>query len=239
MKRLIFTLLILTAITLPRSGFSGTGKEIFIHFGNDIKYTFGNWPAFVVLGGAIAAAATTKIDQNVANHFRNNRSLGKFDTFANYAGEFYVVDTSAVLLFGISKLAHAEKPALVGEAMVEALVLTELSTVGLKLAFNRDLPNGHKYGFPSGHASRCFAVAAVLETMYGPKAGVPAFLVASAIGFSRIDSDVHYVSDVVFGAAWGAAIGWGTAWFHKKAFENISIYPMMNGSKGIQFSYKF
>lgn len=239
MKRIIILASLVMTLVAPRICAADVVTTTFKHFGNDIRYTFAYWPAFVVLGGAIAAAELTQVDQRIADHYRNGGNLDKFDTFAGYAGDAYVIDSAAVLLFGISKLAHAEKPALTGEAMVEALVLTEASVAGFKLAFHRERPNGGHWGFPSAHAARCFAAASVLETMYGPAAGVPAFLAAAAIAFSRIDSNAHNVSDVVFGAAWGAAIGWGTAWFHQKRFENIAIYPTMNNGYGLEFAYRF
>lgn len=212
----------------------------FIHLGNDIRYSFAYWPAFVILGGGIAAAELTQVDQKVANHYRSHGSdLGKFDSVAGMVGNWYVIDTASALEFGIAELVHAKKAALTGESLVESLFLTEMSTGALKLAFHRTRPNGGTYGFPSAHAARCFDVAAVIETLHGPAAGIPAFLAAAAIGFSRIDSNVHNVSDVVFGAAWGTAIGWGTAWFHKRHYENLAIYPMMNGGHGLEVAYRF
>ncbi len=240
MRSILPVLALIAALLLPAPARAdNVVTTTFKHFGNDIRYTFAYWPAFVILGGSIAAAELTQLDQRVANHYKNGGDLGKFDSIADHAGSAYAVDSAAVLLFGISKLAHAEKPALTGEAMVEALVLTEASVGGLKLAFSRQRPNGGNYGFPSAHAARCFAAASVLQTMYGPAAGVPAFLAAAAVSFSRIDANVHNVSDVVFGAAWGAAIGWGSAWFHQKRFENIALIPTMNNGPGLEFAYRF
>lgn len=39
--------------------------------------------------------------------------------------------------------------------------------------------------------------------------------------------NAHYLSDVVFGAALGSAIGWGTAHFHKKIHPNLFVAPML------------
>jgi|GEM_PF-1611807 len=236
-RGLIF-LVSLIIIISSRGVVAGGIGGVLDHFGNDLKFTYGYWPGLIALGGAIAAAELTEVDHRVSAHYRGGGNLGKFDKVAGYVGDFYVVDSVALLLFGISKLAHADKPALTGEAMLEALALTETSTAALKLAFRRGRPDGGKYSFPSGHVARCFAAASVLETMHGPMAGIPAFLAASAISFSRIDSNAHYLSDVAFGAAWGAAIGWGTAWFHKKSIKRLTISPMTDGT-GIAISYRF
>lgn len=226
-------------LLLSRPAFAGVVGTTFNHLGNDVRYTFGNWPAFVVLGGAIAAANLTQVDQQVADHYRNGGNLGKFDTFAGYAGDFYVIDSAAVITFVAGKLAHADRVALTGETLVEALVITEATTAGLKLAFQRQRPNGSNYGFPSAHAARCFAVATVIEALHGPAFGIPSYLLASAIAFSRIDCNAHNVSDVVFGAAWGTAIGWGTSWFHQKLRQNVTLMPTYNGGPGLAFAGQF
>jgi undecaprenyl-diphosphatase len=58
---------------------------------------------------------------------------------------------------------------------------------------------------PSGHAATSFAGAVVLT--YLLRSGAPyVFLLATAIAFSRVYVGVHYLSDVVAGAALGAAV---------------------------------
>jgi undecaprenyl-diphosphatase len=59
--------------------------------------------------------------------------------------------------------------------------------------------------FPSGHTTTSFAAAVAFGSLF-PR-WRPAFaLFAVAIGLSRIVLDVHYVSDVVSGAALGATV---------------------------------
>jgi membrane-associated phospholipid phosphatase len=60
---------------------------------------------------------------------------------------------------------------------------------------------------PSGHASAAFAAAAALAVFLPRWRFVP-FLVALAIGFSRIWLGVHYPTDVLAGALLGAAVGY-------------------------------
>src|SRR5262249_34019131 len=71
-----------------------------------------------------------------------------------------------------------------------------------KHAVGRTRPDGsNNMSFPSGHTSNAFAMATVAEYHFGPKVGIPAYLAASLIGASRIQSNKHYLSDVVAGAA--------------------------------------
>ncbi len=59
--------------------------------------------------------------------------------------------------------------------------------------------------FPSGHTTTSFAAAIALGALL-PRGRVFFFLVATAIGASRILQDVHYLSDVVSGAALGMTV---------------------------------
>jgi membrane-associated phospholipid phosphatase len=78
----------------------------------------------------------------------------------------------------------------------------------LKLAVGRERPNGQdNKSFPSGHASNAFALAAVAERHYGWKVGVPAYLAAGYVGYSRIQQDKHFLSDVAAGATLGYLVG--------------------------------
>jgi len=56
--------------------------------------------------------------------------------------------------------------------------------------------------FPSGHAQTAFTLATALTILF-PRWGIPAFLVAGAVGISRIILTAHYLSDVIAGAGIG------------------------------------
>ncbi len=58
------------------------------------------------------------------------------------------------------------------------------------------------YSFPSGHTMSSFTAATVI-LYYNRFAGIPAFILAGLIGFSRLYLFCHYPSDVLAGAVLG------------------------------------
>ena len=62
------------------------------------------------------------------------------------------------------------------------------------------------FSFPSGHTMNAFAIATVLAVRF-PALSPALFLLAAAIGASRVVLGLHFASDVGVGAALGALIG--------------------------------
>jgi membrane-associated phospholipid phosphatase len=75
----------------------------------------------------------------------------------------------------------------------------------LKPLVDRTRPYGGGRSFPSGHAASAFAGAAFLQMRYGWELGLPAYAVATYVGYSRVKAERHHTSDVVAGAAIGIA----------------------------------
>lgn len=142
---------------------------------------------------------------------------------------------TAGALYALGSFTHDEKLRSVGHQSLEAVLLTELTVLGMKYAVGRDRPDGsNSRSFPSGHSAGTFALATVLQRNYGLKVGIPAYAAAGFVAFSRVDGDVHHVSDVVFGAALGAALGWTITRFHSQHF---ALLPMLGSDlRGVRFS---
>ena len=93
-------------------------------------------------------------------------------------------------------------------SMVQGYIVNNVLTTGLKAAVGRTRPNQqNNRSFPSGHTSNAFTWATILSHYYGKKAAIPAYGVATFIGWSRLNMDAHYLSDVVFGAVLGYVVG--------------------------------
>ena len=124
-----------------------------------------------------------------------------------------------IAVFGLGLIQKDSSLKINGIIMVEALCVNAFTTTALKLAINRDRPfvtypyldkqaDAGSYSFPSGHTSSAFAFATSLSLAF-PKWYViaPAYLYASAAGYSRMHLGVHYPSDVLA----GAVVGTGSA----------------------------
>lgn len=73
----------------------------------------------------------------------------------------------------------------------------------------------HDYSFPSGHTAASFAAAGALMFMKA-KGRIPALILATVIGLSRLYLYVHYPSDVVCGAILGLICGFLGAYFARE-----------------------
>lgn len=110
--------------------------------------------------------------------------------------------------------------------------LTAVTSVGasliLKYAIKEERPDfSNNHSFPSGHTSTAFATAAFLQRRYGWKFGVPAFALATYVGWGRVYAKKHHWWDVVA----GAAIGAGAAFIYTTPLaldHDISISPCVS-----------
>jgi membrane-associated phospholipid phosphatase len=73
----------------------------------------------------------------------------------------------------------------------------------LKYSIDTNRPDGGAHSSPSGHAATAFSGASFIQRRYGWKYGAPAYVAASYVGWSRVESDNHYLKDVIAGAALG------------------------------------
>ncbi|QSX31973.1 phosphatase PAP2 family protein [Shewanella cyperi] len=117
---------------------------------------------------------------------------------------------------------------------LKAVVTTETTVYVLKKSVHKERPNGNCCSaFPSGHAATAFTGAAFIQRRYGWGYGVPAYLVAAYVGYTRIESDKHDTTDV----AAGALIGILSSYYFVEPYKGIKITPYAaNGSYGLMFT---
>lgn len=122
----------------------------------------------------------------------------------------------------------------------KALASTAATVYVLKLLVKKERPNGESFNsFPSGHTAIAFNSAAFLQKRYGWKVGIPAYALATYVGYSRIEANKHDIWDVVT----GAGIGTGLAYLFTKPFkknEHIEVTMGMVESYttiGVKFQF--
>jgi membrane-associated phospholipid phosphatase len=102
-------------------------------------------------------------------------------------------------------------------SLTKSLGLAALGTLALNSVIDKDSPNGTSSdAFPSGHATISFASATFIQKRYGWRPAIPAYIVASYVGWLRVETDDHDSADVVG----GAAIGIISSYLLTKAFDD-------------------
>ena len=121
--------------------------------------------------------------------------------------------------------------------LIKTGVVSRVAVEGLKFAVDKDRPDDSgDDSFPSGHTADSFAAATFMQQRYGWKWGGPAYLAATFVGYSRVQSDKHYAVDVLAGAAIGIISGL----YFTEPYSGITISPTAGGGHyGLNFSGTF
>jgi len=145
----------------------------------------------------------------------------------NVLGDGWVQAGGAVATYALGLAAHSSSTTHIGSDLIRAQALNGLVTSGLKLAAHRERPSGGRHSLPSGHTSAAFASATVLQSHLGWKAGIPAYVAASFIGWTRVRDEHHWMSDVVIGASIGVVAGHTVTFGHRG--ERWALVPAKTG----------
>jgi len=115
-------------------------------------------------------------------------------------------------------------------------------TYALKFAINKPRPRHATDGkaFPSGHTSGAFLGAAFIQQRYGWKFGAPAYVLASFVGYSRIEGyhQRHDGWDVLA----GAIVGIGSNYLFTTPYQKDHFELAFNSSQKnylVGLKYKF
>lgn len=157
--------------------------------------------------GAAGAAATHPADARATRTLADSHALHESLKGGALIGGTPFELGAAFATYAIGRALNDGRVARVGANLLQAQLMAESLTIGVKQATRRARPSGSGFSFPSGHTTVSFASADVLARTFGWKAGVAAYAVASYVAASRVQNQRHYLSDVVFGAALGTVAG--------------------------------
>jgi membrane-associated phospholipid phosphatase len=174
------------------------------------------WEGAAVLGG-IALVST--LDETVQHATQAARSPFRDDLAAavRHMGQPEVFVSVPVALLVTGVVTHRPGLERAAGRVAASLVLAGGLTVTGKLAIGRLRPNqagepddfkpfSGADAFPSGHTTMAFALATALsDELHRPWASVALFVAAAGTGWSRLNDNKHWLSDVAAGAAVGIA----------------------------------
>ena len=124
-------------------------------------------------------------------------------------------------------------------AFGRSLVLTQT----LKYAVNETRPDGGSHSFPSGHTAAAFTGAEFIRKEYGWWWGIPAYAMATYVGWSRVDAREHYAHDVLAGAAIGILVNHDFRELHTRygalSFAPATLPSGEHSVMGLQFNLQF
>ena len=206
----------------PHTGVKATLKAI----PGDFAHLPSRHSLAVLAGGGALALAAHHFDNDVNAHLRGSSFAKSFFAPGKFIGQGATLVGTSFAVYGIGRATSNDKLSHLGMDLLRATIEDASIVYAIKLGARRDRPTGKCCSFPSGHSSVTFAAAAVLWRHLGWKAAVPTYTVASYVAASRLHDNRHYLSDVVFGAAIGVAVGHTVTMHTLKGHENWAITPM-------------
>ncbi|HKK08224.1 MAG TPA: phosphatase PAP2 family protein [Gemmatimonadota bacterium] len=177
--------------------------------------------AGLVLGAPLLVEPLEGFERGVRSHTPSDPAGfdRAFVDAGNVAGNVFVDLGLAAAAWGGGRLAGSARFERAGRDAVEALVAADAVAVGGKVLLGRGRPYAtsdpdrfsplafHEadQSYPSGHATRVFALAAVAVGDFPDQRWLPwvAWPAATAVAASRVVGKSHWVTDVAAGAALG------------------------------------
>ncbi len=214
-----------------RGFFSGLAHNL----GDDVKHIPRLNSLYWLAAGSAATAAVHPADDYINDHLAGSGFADAFFKPGKYIGSFPVMFGASLTTYIVGRRRHVGWVQHLGMDLVEATLLSEGITQGIKAAVRRDRPlhedgtRNRGFSFPSGHSAVTFAAATVFQQHFGWKAAVPTYLVASYVAMSRLHDERHFASDVMAGATEGIIIGRSVTWHGRNFYASPMLGPRAGG----------
>jgi len=190
----------------------------------------------LILGSAaIAALGATQIDMKVNDYVHLSDPISHFGDEMGGNWGHWILWSSIVTSSKIKKDSNKKFMSKIQYSTL-AMVSNGLITVGMKRAFGRERPNGSCCdSFPSGHTSHSFTMASIANELYGKNIGLISYGLATLVAVSRMNDNKLYLSDVIFGAGLGTAVGRALSKNYQK-FEETNIQIRLSSQMALKIS---
>ena len=212
----------------------------------DIKEVFtapARWDTrdWMVLGGVAAGigtvAAFDKDIERAIRGARNNTVTDIFDNVQPFGNEYAIGIVGSFYIYGeLFKDPRAKTTAL--DSIAASAIASGIVTNSFKYVIGRGRPTDRhgaynfrpfsgQDSFSSGHTTEAFALASVISEHYDSLwVQVPAYGLASAVGYARLNNNRHWPSDVLAGATIGTFVGKTVVHFNQR-HRQVSIQPLV------------
>ena len=184
----------------------GTGS-FFGNLGYNFKSIFSLTSLPPAMAGSVVSVAAHGFDTQVNQWVFRHRD-SEWGTVGDFLGspEFVIPVIGTLYIFG----RHSEdtKFRCMTYSLVQGYILVTGIDYVIKFSTHRERPDKSDHqSLPSGHAGTSFMVAGILSHYYGHKVAFAAYIGAAFISISRLQQNVHWVSDIFAGATVGYIIG--------------------------------
>lgn len=219
-------------------GWKELGEEAATPVTTDAKY--------LLYGGAALTLALVVFEDSVIDPFQQkqarNKTLGDSSRWGDWMGQMV---PNILYIGGMSIAGYNGDPEGYRRAigMFKATAYSTSVTTLLKYTVRepRPIDSDWKNSFPSGHSTTAFAFSGYVMAEHEYWLGIPSLLLATFIGYSRINDNMHWLHDVTAGATIGWVYGWGISKLQqseKKDEEMTFVMPILDSKTAGLSLYK-
>jgi membrane-associated phospholipid phosphatase len=201
------------------------------NLGDDIKHIPRRNTLYWLGAGAAGVLIIHPADDYINNRLSTSDSAKTAFKAGKYIGSFPVLIGTAATTYIVGRSRSSRRGRHLGMDLIEATLLAEGITEGIKVSVRRERPirddgtRASGFAFPSGHSAGTFAAATVLQQHLGWRWAVPTYTIGSYVAMSRLADDRHWASDVVAGAAEGIIVGRSVTWHGRNFYASPMLLP--------------
>lgn len=179
-------------------------RTLLVDLAGDVRRLPSQASGISIATGSILSTSLYPVEHDL----RDWEPAAQFES-GTWIGNPLVLAGGSLALYGAGRWTDQRRVRWIAADLLRAQLLSLGISYSVKYAVGRQRPDeSSEDSFPSGHSAQMFASATVLARHLGARAAWPAFGAAGFVALSRLNQHRHHVSDVIFGAGVGVAVGW-------------------------------
>lgn len=203
-------------------------EEVSVPVTTDAKYA--------LIGGAAVTLTLVMFEDEIIDPFQQkqvrNKTLGQSSRWGDWMGQLV---PNAIYIGAMSVSGYNGDPEgyrrAIGMFKATSYAVSVSTILKYTVREPRPIDSSWKNSFPSGHTTSAFAFSGYVMAEHEYWIGIPAFILSTFIGYSRINDNMHWLHDVTAGATIGWVYGWGISKLQqkqKKDAESAFIVPIID-----------